>query len=42
MNMTAHQCSMCMGQSQTHQANGAKVHDPGGFTMSMTTGGTVG
>jgi len=36
------QVSNCMGQSQTHKANGAKVNDPGGYTMSMTTGGTVG
>lgn len=36
------QCSSCMGQSQTHGTGGAKVRDPGGFTSSMTTGGTVG
>jgi hypothetical protein len=30
-----------MGMSQTHQANGAKVKDPGGFTESMTTGGRI-
>jgi len=31
-----------MGQSQTHGGAGAKVKDPGGFTKSMTTAGTVG
>lgn len=36
------QCSSCMGQSQTHKAGGATVRDPGGFTSSMSTGGTVG
>ena len=35
------QVSAIMGQSQTHQANGAKVRDPGGFTTSMTTGGNI-
>lgn len=36
------QVSNVMGASQTHKANGAKVNDPGGFTSSMSTGGTVG
>lgn len=36
------QVSSCMGQSQTHGGSGAKVQDPGGFTSSMSTGGTVG
>lgn len=36
------QVSSCMGQSQTHGGSGAKVQDPGGFTCTMTTGGTVG
>ncbi len=36
------QVSAVMGQSQTHKANGAKVKDPGGFTESMTSGGTFG
>lgn len=34
------QVSSCMGQSQTHKANGAKVRDPGGFTSSMSNGGS--
>lgn len=36
------QVSSCMGQSQTHGTGGATVRDPGGFTCSMTTGGTTG
>ena len=37
------QVSAIMGKSQTHGVpGGAKVNDPGGFTSSMTTGGTVG
>jgi len=35
------QVSNVMGQSQTHKANGAKVNDPGGFTSSMQTGGSI-
>lgn len=36
------QVSAIMGQSQTHGTTGAKVRDPGGFTSSMSTGGTIG
>jgi hypothetical protein len=36
-----HQVSAIMGQSQTHQANGAKVNDPGGYTTTMTSGGRI-
>lgn len=36
------QVSAIMGQSQTHGTGGAKVRDPGGYTSSMTTGGTTG
>ena len=40
--MTPHQVSAVMGQSQTHGVpGGAKVQDPGGFTESMTTGGSI-
>lgn len=35
------QVSAIMGQSQTHGGSGATVRDPGGFTCSMTTGGTT-
>lgn len=37
----SNQVSAIMGQSQTHKQNGAKVQDPGGFTSSMTNGGTI-
>lgn len=36
------QVSACMGQSKTNGGSGAKARDPGGFTSSMSTGGTVG
>lgn len=35
------QVSSIMGQSQTHGGGGQKVRDPGGYTSSMSTGGTV-
>lgn len=36
------QVSAVMGQSQTHGVpGGAKVHDPGGHTLSMETGGNI-
>lgn len=36
------QVSACMGQSKTNAGgNGATVKDPGGYTMSMTSGGSI-
>ena len=36
------QFSSCMGQSNTNAGgNGATVKDPGGFTMSHSTGGSI-
>lgn len=36
------QVSNCMGASKTNSGgNGATVKDPGGFTMSMSTGGSI-
>ena len=35
------QVSSCMGQSQTHGTTGATVKDPGGYTMTMTSGGSI-
>lgn len=39
--MSVHQVSACMGQSQTHGTGGQKVRDPGGFTSSMQSGGSI-
>lgn len=37
-----HQVSNCMGASHTVAGgNGATVKDPGGWTTSMTTGGSI-
>ncbi len=35
------QVSAIMGQSQTHKQLGARVNDPGGYTSSMETGGSI-
>lgn len=37
------QVSNVMGASKTHKGSvtGAKTRDPGGFTSSMQTGGTI-